>query len=215
MMRAMILWYQYTGDPAWRDRIDRMVDGLDRTVALHKEDYVYWPTGGWMEQEYYQSCFVKGRGWKATDEPPNEKDIAEEGSLFNHQGAVPGALATWYVLTGNEQALRLSGEWTRFLTKPQFWADWEGGDYPGVVGAEHAHWRGHFHGHINALRSILEYALAANDEQLKQFVRDGYEWARQPWFSRIGVVGDGQGCGCGRLIGLAVKLSYNGLGDYW
>ena len=29
------------------------------------------------------------------------------------------------------------------------------------------------------------------------------------------MVGDGQGCGCGRLIGLAVKLSDNGVGDYW
>ena len=42
----------------------------------------------------------------------------EEGSLFNHQGHLPGALANWYMLTGNEQALRLSGRLVRFLTKP-------------------------------------------------------------------------------------------------
>ena len=118
------------------------------------------------------------------------------------------------MLTGNEQALRLSGELVRFYTKPKFWADWKGGEYPRVEGAEHAHWQGHWHGYINTLRAIFEYAIATNDERLKEFVRDGYEWARQKGCARIGYF-DGQGCGCGRIIGLAVKLSYHGVGDYW
>ncbi len=215
MMRAMIAWYQYTGDPAWKERIDRMVDGLDR-IAVRKEDYAYYPTHGWMEEEYLRSCYVKGKGkgWKDTSEPENEKG-GEEGSLFIHQGEIPGPLANWHKLTGNKQALRLAGELVRFLMKPKFWADWEKGEYPGVSGAEHAHWQGHYHGYMYVLRAILEYAVATNDSRLKQFVRDGYEWSRQPWLSRIGFVGDGQGCGCGRVIGLAVKLSEAGIGDYW
>ncbi len=214
MLRAMIAWYQYTGNPRWKELTDRMVDGLDRLMVVHKDGYAYFPTHGWMKEDYFRSCYLKGRGWKDTTEPANEKD-GEEGSLLNHQGHIPGSLANWYVLTGNKQALRLSGELVRFLTKPKFWADWKGGEYPGVVGAEHAHWQGHFHGYINTLRAILEYAIAANDSRLKQFVRDGYEWARQAGIARIGLVGDGQGCGCGRLIGLAVKLSEAGIGDYW
>ncbi len=213
ILRAMIAWYQYTSNPAWKTLIDRMVEGLDELFVVHKDNYAYIPTGGWLPEEYFRSCYTK-RGWKDTTEPQNEKG-GEEGSLFNHQGNMAGPLANWYMLSGNNQALRLSGELVRFLTKPNFWADFPAGDYPGVIGAEHAHWQGHFHGHINTLRSILEYAIAANDPQLKQFVRDGYEWARQAGVSRIGYVGDGQGCGCGRLIGLAVKLSYNGVGDYW
>ena len=39
------------------------------------------------------------------------------------------------------------------------------------------------------------------------FVRDGYEWARLPSWARIAMVGDGQACGCGRLIGLAVLMA--------
>jgi hypothetical protein len=124
-------------------------------------------------------------------------------------------LANWYLLTGNKQALRLAGELVRFYTKPQFWADWQKGDYPGVVGAEHAHWQGHYHGYVNTLRAILEYAIATNDARLKAFVRDGYEWTRQAGLARIGLVGDGQGCGLARLIGLAIKLSDAGVGDYW
>ncbi len=213
MLRAMIAWYQYTGELAWKKRIDRMVDGMDRILVMHKGDYAYFPVYGFHEKEYQRSCYTR-RGWKDTVEPPNEK-FGEEGSLFNHQGHIPGALANWSMLTGNEQALRLSGELVRFYTKPQFWADWKGGEYPGVVGAQHAHWQGHLHGYSNTLRAILEYAIAANDARLKGFVRDGYEWARQALFARIGYVGDGQGCGCGRLIGLAVKLSNAGVGDYW
>jgi hypothetical protein len=191
-----------------------MVNGLDRLMVVHKDDYAYFPIQGWMPQEYFRSCYLKNRGWKGTDEPANEKG-GEEGSLFNHQGHIPDPLATWYILTGNEQALRLSGQLVRFLTKPKFWADWKGGEYQGVVGAEHAHWDGHFHGHINTLRAILAYAIATNDPHLKLFVRDGYEWARQAGLARIGIVGDGQGCGLGRLIGLAIKLTDAGVGDYW
>ena len=212
MMRAMIIWHQYTGNPIWKQLVDRMVEGLDK-IAVHKEDYAYFPVHGWIDVEYFRSSYTK-QGWKDTVEPTNEK-FGEEGSLFNHQGHIPGALANWYLLTGNKKALRLAGELVRFYTKPKFWADWEKGNYPGIVGAEHAHWRGHLHGHVNTLRAILEYAIATNDTRLKQFARDGYEWARQMEIARIGLVGDGQGCGCGRLIGLAVKLSNAGVGDYW
>jgi hypothetical protein len=83
------------------------------------------------------------------------------------------------------------------------------------VGTEHAHWQGHLHGYINTLRAILEYALATNDARLKAFVRDGYEWTRQAGFARAGYVGDGQGCGLARVIGLAIKLTDAGIGDYW
>jgi len=211
MLRAMIAWLQYTGDDAWKGRLDRMVDGLDK-LAVHKGDYAYFPVRGPYKEDYLGSCYTRG-GKNDLSEPENEK-LGEEGSLFCQQGHFPGALANWYLLSGNEQALRLSGELVRFFTKPKFWADF-GTEYPEVFGAQHAHWMGHFHGHMNTLRAILEYAIATNDSRLKLFVREGYEWARQPWLARIGYVGDGQGCGCGRLTGLAVKLSEVGVGDYW
>ncbi len=212
MMRAMIVWYQYTGDPAWKERIDRMVDAWDRLVVVHKDDYAYLPAHGWINAPYVGACYVKGRGWKSTEEPEIEKAGAEEGSLFNFQGHWPGVLANWYLLTGNKQALRLSGELVRFLTNPKFWADWEGGEYPGVVGAEHAHWNGHWHGHVNTIRAILEYAIAANDPQLMLFAREGYEWARRQTMTRTGFR---WGSAVGRMIGLAIKLSDSGVGDYW
>jgi hypothetical protein len=214
MMRAMIAWYQYTGNLYWKEHIDRLVDGIDRKLAVHKADYAYIPISGWLPQEYFRSCYLKERGWKGTAEPENEK-AGEEGSLFNHQGHTPGALSNWYLLTGNKQALRLAGELVRFYTKPQFWADFKNGEYPQTVGTEHAHFQGHWHGYVNTLRAILEYAIATNDPRLMAFVRDGYEWARQSGLGRIGMFADSQGCACGRILGLAVKLSDVGVGDYW
>ncbi len=211
ILRAMVAWSQYTGEPAWKDWIKRLVDGIDK-IVVHKEDYAYFPVYGHYEGEYLRSCYTK-KGWRDTVEPTHEK-FGEEGSLFNHQGHVPGGMATSYLLTGNKNALRLSGELVRFLTKPKFWADWEKGDYPDVVGTEHAHWRGHWHGHLNTLRAILDYAVVTGDTRLMSFVRDGYEWARQINLARIGYF-DSQGCGCGRIIGLAVKLSLAGVGNYW
>ena len=213
MMSAMAAWYQYTGNQMWKELTDRMIEGLDKIVVVHKDNYAYFPIGGYMEEEYFKSCYIKDKGWKDTSEPMNEKG-GEEGSLFNHSGMIAGILSNWYALTGNKTALRLAGELVRFFTKPKFWADYPGGEYPWVSGADHAHWDGHWHGHINTLRAILEYAIITNDPRLKQFVRDGYECAKQKKFARIGFV-DYQGCGCGRLIGLAVKLSREGVGDYW
>ena len=212
MMRAMTAWHQYTGNSAWSTCVDRMVNGLDR-IVVHNGDFAYFPTRGRVSTEYFRSCYQRSHGWEDTSEPANEKG-GEEGSLFNHQGHIPGVLANWYLLTGNEQALRLSGELVRFLMKPKFWADRSTGDYPRVSGAEHAHWAGHFHGHINVLRAILEYAIVTNDSRIMSFVRDGYEWSRQAGFARIGYY-DGQGCACARIIGLAIKLSDAGIGDYW
>ena len=192
MIYAMVLWYQYTGNPFWKECADRMVKGLDEHMIFHKDDYAYFPIFGWLEgSDYYQNCYTQ-KGWKDTSEPANEK-AGEEGSLFNAQGHTPGALANWYRVSHNDAALRLSGELARFLTQPKFWDDWKGDPYPGMVGAEHAHWCGHYTGHINTLRAILEYAEAANDPWLMNFAREGYEWSRHGLMARIGFVG----CCCG------------------
>ena len=211
MLRAMIAWYQYTENSVWLEKTDGLIQGIDKIVE-HKDDYAYFPVFGRYKGDYLRSCYVKA-GWGDTVEPTHEK-FGEEGSLFNHQGHVPGAIATSFLLSRNDKALRLSRELTHFLTKPKFWADWKNGEYPEIVGAEHAHWNGHWYGHINTLRAILDYAVATNDTRLMLFAREGYEWARRKRLARIGYFGS-QGCAGGRIIGLAVKLSYHGIGDYW
>ena len=139
MMRAMMAWYQYTGDVRWKERIDRMVEAVDRILVVHKDDYAYVPvppgdTAVADMTDYLRTCYVKTRGWEHFVEPMTEKDVpGTEGSVIGHGGHFPGVLSNWYLLTGNKESLRLAGELARFHSKPRFWADWKGGEYPGVV----------------------------------------------------------------------------------
>src|SRR5205085_465909 len=82
----------------------------------------------------------------------------------------------WYYESGDERFLDVSRRLANFCTRRKFW----GGvtDIEPVAGAERGHFWGHFHGHTAALRGLLDYAIAADDYRLKEFVRDSYEWAR-------------------------------------
>jgi len=52
-----------------------------------------------------------------------------------------------------------------------------------------------------------------NDAQLKQFVREGYEYLRNFGIARIGLFGEM--CTTGDMAYLAIKLTNMGVGDYW
>ncbi len=66
--------------------------------------------------------------------------------------------------------------------------------------------------------SLLDFALIADDNRLKLFVRDAYDWARQNGISRLGLFngsGNTEGCTVADMVGLAVALTDAGVGDYW
>jgi hypothetical protein len=60
---------------------------------------------------------------------------------------------------------------------------------------------------------MLEYALLANDERLKDFIRDSYEFTRGFGIARIGLFGEG--CTIGDMTALAVRMSEAGVADCW
>ena len=74
LLRAMTVWYQYTGDPGWKGLMDKVVDGMDR-MLLHKEDYAFFPPwGGFTEEKYkaqdtgsspYKVGYYPRTGWKS------------------------------------------------------------------------------------------------------------------------------------------------------
>ena len=201
----MRTWFQMSDDKRMVEAVAQMARGIRDELAVNTASYSYIPVYGYYPNDYLTACYV-ARGWRDKVEPPDEK-FGEEEILFNQQGHYGGALSWAYRLTNDEEVLELAGRFVNFTLLPKFWSDWPAGEYPYVVGAEHAHWQGHWHGYVNTLRSVLEYARIVNDTRLLQFVRDGYEWARQKGIARIGYVPDGQGCALGRLIGLAVQMS--------
>lgn len=242
MMKFMMAYYQYTRDSAWKARIDKMIEGIDKKMAFHKTDattgkrYAYMPFDGGVTKGYsvLGSCMPRS-GWrKEGREPLQEEDSANEGSVFMDIGPYPGVLAQWHQMSGNRRALELAEEFKNFLMQKKFWGTQHDpltrGRLGELRGAELGHWDGHFFGHMEALRGLLEYAIVTNDPALTKFVQGGYEWAKhsntwpQPWVLKsdpptpipaIGFFDAHCGCTAPRMTALAMRLSDAGIGDYW
>jgi len=95
-------------------------------------------------------------------------------------------------------------------------------DPAGVAGHEMGHWYTHFHARAIALRGLLEYGMVSGDERALDFVRKAYEFSTTVGISKIGfidcypAVNDCmEGCALGDLIGMGIRLSDCGMGDYW
>ena len=219
MMQAMLFWHQRDGDPAWLERVQRMADGL-RKVAVFKDDYAYYPDGGVA----FDFSYLKESGYRNTEEPSTAGEGFEGAALFYNSNQI-GALCLWHATSGDERALDLARRITRFVMQPRFWY---AGASPDVAGAERGHWQGHFHERMITLRALLWFAMATGDWRLKEFVRSSYEHSRNYGLARIGWNPGWTGphplhrnertcesCGIAGQIGLAVRLSQAGLGDYW
>jgi hypothetical protein len=213
MILAMDAWYQRDHDQVWLDRMHRMATGLGK-IAIHKEDYAFYPLGG-VGMEF---AYLKYSGYKDSNEPYGEHEGAE-GSTLNYQGHQIRALSQWYLRSGDKNALDLAGALSRFVMKPKLWGAQQ--DSKWITGTEHAHYDGHQHGTSLALRGLLAYGHAANDQDVIQFVRDGYHYARSRGIGRIGCFGDyawrvpTETCSIADMIALAIKLSDYGAGDFW
>ena len=203
--------YMLTGDAVLLDQIRRLTRGF-ADAAVYKEDYAYYPDsmlGG--------SISIARGGHTHMREPEgvnmNESRSFHESSSIVHftYGSLVQGLCQGYRVTRDESALELAGKLVRFMMKERFWKP-EAAPV-GVVTSDHGQFEGHIHAVCRGFWGILDYALITNDEKLKVFVRDGYEFIRSFGIARIGLLGEI--CTVGDMTCLAVKLSDAGIGDYW
>jgi len=116
------------------------------------------------------------------------------------------ALTGWAKMSGSEQALELAGKLTNFAVKSKFWGD---GEHAGFAISHH-------HAQLMVLRAILEYAALINNDRLKEFVRDGYEYMRRLGINRMGCFAyNTEACSTSDMVALAIRLYDAGIGDYW
>jgi hypothetical protein len=201
MMLAMIAWYERSKDRVWLERIRKMGQGLSKT-AVHKDGYAFFPCMGGSGSEAEETVL------KSFDGPVC-------------QGQPIRALVRYYELSGDKEALHFAGELVNFTMKEQLWSAREQKEWKWINSAEHAHYQGQPHSYTLGLRSILEYAYVTNDETMKEFVKDGYEWQRSWGISDIGCFGDHvwgadtEPCLIADMTALAIRLSDYGVGDYW
>ena len=83
----------------------------------------------------------------------------------------------------------------------------------------------HFQHHMVPLLGILDLALAVGNTEMADFVRRSFEWAMTKGDITVGYFAENidnnrqletsELCEVAGMIGLALKLSASGLGDYW
>jgi hypothetical protein len=170
-------------------------------------------------------CYPKS-GWYDTAEAETEAE-GREGSMFMYHCGPIRALTRWYKMSGDEKALETARKLVTYVTHNKFWGSEYGWPktvvktkgWPHavmaykIVGHDRAQFTGHFHGHTAMLLALIEYANATNDKHLKEFVRSGYEYARNLGIARIGLIGET--CTISDMIATAIKLTEGGVGEYW
>ncbi len=211
VLLALVGRCQIDGGAEWRGHAARLARGFSE-VAVHAGTHSYYPDG------HMGGAISRPRtGWKETREPlgtsvSTGRDWYECSSnvLFSHGGIVQ-ALCAWHRFSGERAPLDLAGRIARFMLQERFWVP---DAVPlGLVPSEHGHFEGHIHATVRGLWGLLDLAVMTNDEWLKAFVRDGYEYVRCFGIPRIGLFGEG--CTVGDMTSLAVRLSDAGVGDYW
>lgn len=211
LLTGLLYYHQATGDDAWKEQARRTAERM-LELAIVKDDYAYYPNVG-LGNDF---SYPRVSGWTHTDEPDKEFEGSEGMTKFYLLQPVRG-LARWFTATGDERFLDLSRRLVNFCLRTKFWGGL--GDIEPLAGAEHGHFWGHYHGHAAAIRGLLDYAIAANDYRVKEFVRDSYEYARHHGIHRLGVFpasgGNTEGCTVADMVALAVKLTESGIGEYW
>lgn len=222
---AMTAYLLRDPEGPWDEAIQRIVQGL-WSIAIDKGDYAYFPQG-----EFYPG-------------QPRVREAAMPVGIWSSLvGWTIQGLAQYHRISGYEPAVNLAGKLARYLSyhgryygpKGEFlpnYAGEDGGRLPekdGVPGFDPgpAEWKGyiHFQHHMVPLLGTLDHALAVGDRELAEFVRQAFEWGRTKGNTLVGYFPENidrihdlqtsELCEVAGMIGLALKLSAAGLGDYW
>jgi hypothetical protein len=210
LLLALLAWYQYDGNPMWMDYAKQVVRGLT-SIARVDGDYAYFP-----DPKIGESFSYSKSGYPSNLPEPTDYGF---GIHMYHSGVIRG-LSKYAKMTGDQNALTLAGKMAKWISQPKMWG--VNTESAAIASGEKGHFGGHFHAHVASLRGILEYALVANDNNLKEFARNGYDYARNYGIALIGWFPENcsqgqhcESCCIADMVGLAAKLSEAGIGDYW
>ena len=232
LLRTLLVWRELGGGTDCDRLLDELCGGLRRILVVQGE-YGYYPEkGGWGEP-----CAYPRSGWLNKDEARSDTEGGEGAVTCMHGHQLYGA-AHWYEQSGSPVALDLATKLAKYCLLPRFWGgvpDPDGKrdglpghvapnqpDPPFTAGAEMGHWYSHFHARAIALRGLLAYGRATANQRVLEFVRRAYEFTLSQGIPRMGwincypgALNQMEGCALGDLVGLGVRLSDMGVGDYW
>ena len=218
LILAMCMWYQRDKNPLWTSLIEKKIQRLTK-LAVQKDDYVYYPR---KEEHIICNYFTM-----AEEGPLEREDKEFDGNIWapkeiNSHGIsfmLARSLCIYYKLTGHEPALDLAGKIIKGTMKRTKGFDSDG------------RWLlYHFHTSSASLLAMLEYSLITKDDEMLELVRKAYEFGKAVSGSLTGFfpefvpgsdyylkrrVNVCETCCVADMIGLALKLTSAGVGEYW
>jgi hypothetical protein len=212
---TMTLYYARDKNPMWKAAVEKMIQRLN-TLVVDRGDYAYFPGGGWVPNSKYGAGAQMQTGF-----------MGEENNARMIQG-----LAQYHRVTGYEPAQKLASKLANYVRFQSQYYEPEGA---WLIGPDERNWwnkrwhiehvvrGGHGHAHGIGLVSMLEYGTTVGDQEVIEFVRTAYEWAKSNSAPTIGwvpetFIPDYPRCEADTIadmIAMALKLSVAGAGDYW
>jgi len=200
LLGAMTIYYLLSGEQLWQESSRCVVDGLTE-LAVYEDAKAYFE---WVQ-------YGPGKRFIETDRSAVTHNFAS-WFAWTVQG-----LANYYKVTGDKPAKTLSSKLAHWIINDSNHFDSEGRFLPEHPGTSKVH----FHGHTMVLLALLDYALAGDDTGTVDFVRRGFEFAKDHGETMVGYFpewlsgGTAETCEVADMIALALKLSQAGIGDYW
>ncbi len=221
---AMTLYMLRDPEGPWRSEIERVVQALS-SLAIDKGDYAYFPQGAFVP-----------------DGPRPRLAEMPIGIWSSLAGWTAQGLSHFYRASGYEPAGQLAGKLARYIAHHGVYYGPNGEFLPNHAGENRSERSDmgdtfpfdpgptpgksftHFQHHMVPLLGMLDYALAAGDDEIAQFVRRSFDWAKNKGELTVGYFPENidntefegsETCEVAGMIGLALKLSHAGLGDYW
>jgi len=198
---ALIVYSLRDRNSFWTDLMRKRVARMAELIA-YRDDFCFWLDVG----------YEPGTPWKpgATGELPSGMDVNYVTGMLSY------CAGKYHRLTGDQQAATLGEKTARFVIRH--------GGYFGSGGEFQVD--AHFHAHTAILIHLLEFAAATGDRDTLEFVRKSYEWAKTPAAGGSDTIGAFpelahpsynvyESCEIADMIGLALKLSKAGVGDYY
>ncbi len=220
LILALSMWYQHDKNPLWRTLIEKKVQRLTE-LAVKEDDYVYF-----THRPYLPSSRAGVVMFTADDTAETVKDPSGDRGRFENPHSAHQVnymltlgLCVYYRVAGYKPALELAEKMVRGVIKYSENFD------PDGRWLDH-----HFHTSAASLLAILEYAIVTNDKELLEFVKKGYEYGKVLGEPLIGFFPEAvpgsdwsirrqimtcETCEVADMIGLSLKLTRAGVGNYW
>jgi hypothetical protein len=232
MIGTMTVYYLRDKNPVWTKTIEAMVRRLNE-IAIHKGDYCYYAPGSFVPNAKCDPNVAMPTGslWGVSWNTRLIQGLAQYARVTQDEQAIQLARKLTNYALYHSDVFDSDGRW---LLDPEFRKAQGFPDYavPDYVREQFSHegmrLGGHGHGHLIALLALTDFAETTNDQALWQFCKKSFDWTRLPgdeygvslrvgWIPEFYLPGypSADADPLADVLGVALKLSDAGHGDYW